>query len=146
MAAMRSYSQNEYQELLGVAGANLVSKGDAYGIGVTEAGAARGFINVGEDYLFRAEAPADIAGVIADAPIDGSWHHLAMTFDRQELRLYVDGEVRAAVRYVAPAGRNPFPLVIGDGFQGAVDEVSIYAEALTPEEVRNLYHEFRSTK
>jgi hypothetical protein len=128
------------QERLGVAGANIVSKGDAFGIGVTESGDARAFINAGQDYLYRAEAPSDVAGAIADSTIDEDrWHHLLMTYDNHDLRLYVDGELKASTPYEKPAADNPFPLLIGDGFKGTVDNVSIYDRVLTVAEVRNVY-------
>lgn len=121
-----------------------MSKGDAYGIGVTEHGAARGFINAGQDYLFRAEAPSDVGGAVVEAPIDGNWHHLVITFDRETLRLYIDGVPKASMQYRTPASINPFPLLIGDGFQGAVDEVEVYDRALSGDEVRDLHRVGRS--
>jgi hypothetical protein len=143
MGAWRLRSAWDWQGLLGVAGSNIVSKGDAYGIGVTENGLARGFINAGEDYLFRAEAPSNIAGATAEAAIDGNWHHLVMTYDKRDVRLYVDGQLRATTPYAAPAGRNPFPVLIGDGFQGKIDEVTIYSHALSQEEVTSEFARLR---
>ena len=68
-----------------------------------------------------------------------NWHHLVATYDRRELKLYVDGDMRASTAYSEPVGRNPFPLSIGDGFIGAVDKVEIFSRALEAAEVRNLF-------
>ena len=85
------------QGMLGFGGANLVSKGDAYGLGLTEAGYPRGFINAGQGITSPVmEAPLDAAGGAADADqtmTDDSWHHLAEVYDGQQVRLYVDGRL-----------------------------------------------------
>jgi hypothetical protein len=130
-------------EALASVGANLVSKGDAFGIGITERGFARAFVNAGQDYLFRAEAPSDVGGAIADSRIDGDgWHQLVMTYDEQSLKLYVDGELKTVEPYSNRVQENPFPLLVGDGFAGALDEVQIYDRVLSPSEVRTRYRKF----
>jgi hypothetical protein len=129
--------------LMATAGSNVVNKGDAYGIGVTEFNDARAFVNAGEDYLFRGEAPEDTAGTTADSAIDDAWHELVMTYDRNTVSLYVDGEQKSASPSNAEIGSNPFPLLIGDGFKGAIDEVSIYERALTPAEIRRDYQQVK---
>ncbi|MSU71760.1 MAG: LamG domain-containing protein [Opitutus sp.] len=131
-----------YEGVLGFAGANLVNKGDAYGLGVTEAGKLRGFVNAGQDYLFRGEAAIGASGATADAaqPIaENSWYHVVQVYDRQRVHLYVNGALQASTPYRAPPGRNPFPLVIGDGFVGIVDEVSVYDRGLSADEVARHY-------
>ena len=47
---------------LGSSGSNIMNRGDAYGLGLTKWNEAQAFINAGEDYLFRGEAPEDSAG------------------------------------------------------------------------------------
>ena len=127
------------QEAIGVSGSNIVNKGDAYGLGITSTGLARAFVNAGPDYLFRAEAPTEIGGAIADASLDTErWHHLAMTYDGRSVSLFIDGVLKMRSAYSAAVGKNPFPLVIGDGFQGAIDDVAVYDRALEPREVGQL--------
>jgi hypothetical protein len=134
--------QGEYREpyepfhpYLGSSGANIVNKGDAYGLGLTEWNEARAFVNAGEDYLFRGEAPEDNAGAVIDSRIDDKWHFCAMTYDRKRLRLYVDGKLRSSTRYHTKIGSNPFPVMVGDGFVGAIDELSIYKRVLSSREI-----------
>jgi hypothetical protein len=80
------------------------------------------------------------------------WFHAAFTHDREGLTvLYVDGrevsrssgppgdvsEVRAPITF--GAGRhNRVPTQVSRRFDGAVDEVQIYARALSPEEIAAL--------
>jgi hypothetical protein len=120
-------------------GSNIVNKGDAYGLGLTEWNQARAFINAGADYLFRGEAPEGISGAIADWEVDDNWHFVATTYDLQTVKLYVDGELKSSAPYKAAPGVNPFPLIIGDGFVGTIDEVSIYNRALNPREILTAY-------
>jgi hypothetical protein len=135
--------------MLATAGSNLVHKGDAYGIGLTDLNQLRGFINAGRDYLFRAEAPEDTAGVVADfidsTVDDNTWHQVAMTYDRNYLKLYVNGELKTTAPYRASAGRNPFPLIIGDGFEGVLDDITIYDRVLDPGEILDKYRAVRSS-
>lgn len=82
---------------------------------------------------------------------DGSWHHVAGTFDGSAVRLYVDG--------VEVGSGNPTSLSIGYGlptnegfyigdyrgtcdspFKGAIDEVSIYSRALSDSEIRAVFN------
>ncbi len=122
--------------MFGKSGSNIINKGDAYGIGLTEDNEARAFINAGQDYLFRAEAPEDTAGAIADHPIDNQWHYLVMTYDKVNLKLYVDGALKSSTAYTSNTGINPFNLIIGDSFQGIIDEVGIYGRVKTAEEIK----------
>lgn len=88
---------------------------------------------------------------------DGKWHHVACTFDGQEtrsgghVRIYMDGEFEAEDadphRVKSINFRSVDPPVIGasnragshhDFFVGEMDEVAVYDEALTPNEIRRL--------
>jgi hypothetical protein len=138
LAEVREYHEpyDPFYAYLATTGSNIVNKGDAYGLGLTEWNEARAFVNAGEDYLFRAEAPADVAGAIADAAVDENWHAIAMTYDRDSLKLYVDAKLKSSSSYHAKIGENPFPIMIGDGFVGVIDEVAIYDHALSSDEIR----------
>lgn len=88
------------------------------------------------------DAPLDPAGVL-----DGQWHHCAATFDGRWMRVYLDGrEIGSLHRPGTIQAGGPAPGCIGssnggENFQGALDELYIYAEALSPEEVRCLYEQ-----
>jgi hypothetical protein len=88
----------------------------------------------------------DASGATADSPdrlTADNWYHVAAVYDRDRLQLYVNGALRATAPYQAPAGKNPFPVVIGDGFIGAIDEVHIYNRALSLDEVARQYRTYR---
>ncbi|MEA3367921.1 MAG: LamG domain-containing protein, partial [Planctomycetota bacterium] len=86
-----------------------------------------------------------------DAPIlpkqvrDGRWHHCAATFDGRVMRVYLDGrEVGSLPRTGALAAGGTAPGCIGSAagqecFQGALDDLRLYGEALTAEEIRRLH-------
>ncbi|MGE0403784.1 MAG: LamG domain-containing protein [Kofleriaceae bacterium] len=94
-----------------------------------------------------------IGGEDADsAPIlaDGSWHHVACTFARDEIRVYVDGHLHdcegTADRAIPMGGTSG--LAIGanvsgtdlepefaDQFIGGIDNVQLFARRLDPAEV-----------
>ncbi len=94
----------------------------------------------------------NIGGYIeCDAPIDpallldGLWHHCAATFDGQTMRVYLDGlEVDtldrpgtitsggAALAYIGSSNG-------GECFQGAMDDLRIYATALDADQIGQLY-------
>jgi hypothetical protein len=62
-----------------------------------------------------------------------------MTYDQNSLKLYVNGELKTTTPYQASAGSNPFPIIIGDGFEGAVGDVTIYNRVLDPGEILAKY-------
>jgi hypothetical protein len=77
--------------------------------------------------------------------LDGQWHHCAAAFDGEWMRVYLDG------RQIGELNR-PGPLVAGGSapgcigssnggecFQGAMDDLRIYADALTGAEVMSLF-------
>jgi Ca2+-binding RTX toxin-like protein len=73
-----------------------------------------------------------------------TWSHLAATFDGEQLRLYVDGELVNSAAVSPPAGTGG-PLEIGGAssfwiegyFDGKIDEVRLYDRALAAEEIES---------
>ncbi|WP_415296825.1 LamG-like jellyroll fold domain-containing protein [Cellulosimicrobium sp. SJTW-1] len=78
-------------------------------------------------------------------PTDGTWVHLAGTYDGTRLRIYVNGVEQASKAGPASIGTNSLPLGIGAepngtrATKGAVDTVRLYDRALTATEVSALY-------
>ena len=73
----------------------------------------------------------------------GVWHHIALTYDGAIARLYADGvEVASAaktwnlVRSQARIGQQVNEL--SEFWDGAIDDVRIYSQTLSPEEVAGL--------
>jgi hypothetical protein len=69
------------------------------------------------------------------------WAHVAGTWDASELRLYINGALDATVpNTIGQVRDGGNVLLIGDGFEGAVDELQIYDRALTSAEVERIFH------
>jgi hypothetical protein len=85
----------------------------------------------------------------------GSWYHLAFSFGPEGMKLYLDGELAGVNAYTGGLIGNREPLVIGgtnwanrkdsedlrkqkisNPFNGRIDEVAIFAQALTIQQVR----------
>ncbi|MBL9077279.1 MAG: metallophosphoesterase [Planctomycetes bacterium] len=89
--------------------------------------------------VFLAGADGKGGYVQAEAPKGtlqpGRWHHVAGVFDGQEVRCYVDGELRARAAAAGTRRTNAWPLFIGadpngqgkpmSRFAGAIDEVRL---------------------
>ncbi len=76
---------------------------------------------------------------------DDAWHHVAVTYDGQKGKLYVDGVNYTDLPVSGDLAQTEDPLHIGDGnnqrhFNGALDEVRIYNRALDENEVLQNYN------
>jgi len=102
-----------------------------------------GYLN----YMFCIGIPGGIqykgCGMIGDLE-DGVWSHIVGTYDRQNIKFYVNGVLNNQVAWTEPIRLNSYNLYIGvDGsrwyYKGDVDEVAIYNRALTAYEVQQHY-------
>ncbi len=78
---------------------------------------------------------------------DGKWHHIAATYSGTEMVLYVDGIPEGQKNVTGTPTLNDAPVWIGANaevpnlnFNGQIDEVSIWAEACTQEQIRENRH------
>lgn len=124
--------------VLAYSGSNVLSKGDSYGIGMSASGRVSGFVNAGEDYLYRGEAPEDTAGAMVEQKLAPGWHHVAVTYDGNILSLYIDGALARETTYGKKPAANPFPLSIGDGFVGKIARLKLFDRALDLSEISAL--------
>ncbi len=84
--------------------------------------------------------------------LDGLWHHCAATFDGRMMRVYLDGKLVGSLErpgtITVRAGELAFVGSMGGSsefYQGALDDLRIYREALAAEEVAQLYRAGLST-
>jgi YVTN family beta-propeller protein len=83
---------------------------------------------------------------------DGKWHHVALTYDGAIARLYVDGALEVVQKKVyatTSSGRAYIGSTAEGGwefFTGLVDEVTVYARALKPSEIRAIFASGRAGK
>lgn len=82
-----------------------------------------------------------------DAPTnvtDGTWHHVAATYEQPNFKLYIDGELDAEVAPDGVPESNESPLYIGGcdignyWMTGAIDEVVLFDRALSEAELSEL--------
>ncbi|HEX3174529.1 MAG TPA: LamG domain-containing protein, partial [Solirubrobacterales bacterium] len=105
-------------------------------------------------YTYRLEAGGEIQGIpegfISDAPWswedaedtkalpNGSWSHLALTYDGVNMRLYVNGNL-VSTRAAAKPTVDGLKLGIGAYrtafYEGLIDEVRVYNRALSASEI-----------
>lgn len=84
------------------------------------------------------------AAIRPELVLDGCWHHCAATFDGETMRVFLDGEEigsLARAGEIAAGGSAPGCIGSHNGtecFQGRMDELRIYGDALTPAEVARL--------
>jgi VCBS repeat-containing protein len=77
---------------------------------------------------------------------DGDWHHVAMTYDATNIRLYVDGNLEQTGAIAVDTDRVHL-LTIGEdshsnnrNFGGLIDEVAIWDRVLSDAEIGDLYN------
>lgn len=100
--------------------------------------------------VFAVRSNRKLATVTSKAPITGQWVHLAgVLTDKAELQLYVDGKLAARRKGAGLLTGNPLDSMqlgedndtnagdYGDpfGFTGLIDEVRVYQQALTADQV-----------
>ena len=76
---------------------------------------------------------------------DGKWHHVAATFDGKVLRAYFDGVMEGETKTEIPPDHNTEPVRIGrwvnprgDYWSGMLDEVALFNQALTEDEIQDI--------
>lgn len=76
------------------------------------------------------------------------WSHVAATWDGANLRLYLNGELQGEVARTGRPNPNPYPVMVGNfeypschggNFGGLIDEVRIYEQALSAEQIRERF-------
>ncbi len=87
------------------------------------------------------------ARIQPEVVLDGAWHHCAATYDGKAMRVYLDGrEIGSLERLgqITAGGLAPGCIGSSNGgecFQGLMDDLRIYADALSAEEIARLYRE-----
>jgi hypothetical protein len=74
------------------------------------------------------------------------WHHVALIFDGNTLKLYVDLQLASETPVQGPLLNEWCPIVLGHTFpqgylHGFMDEVCIYDTAMTADQMKELYAE-----
>ncbi|MBW2977888.1 hypothetical protein KY331_03525 [Candidatus Woesearchaeota archaeon] len=140
------YAWEEYstytQIWTGEIGSNIISKGDFYGIGITN-NKVKAFIDAGVDgFKYNAEAINYTAGAAVESTISAGWNYISMTYDKSNLKLYINGNLKGtSSNFTENINRNTFDLIIGtEDFNGSIDEILILNRALSAQQIQALYN------
>lgn len=98
-----------------------------------------GWVGLAPSVLIDVGSVEELSGG-SQAPA-GIWTYLAATYDGDNLRLYVDGNLEASLQVGEPIVPSTLPLTMGGNhwgefLHGAIDELRIYNRALTQSEVQ----------
>jgi hypothetical protein len=84
--------------------------------------------NASSAMSFRFNAPGEEYQANGNIPVvDGTWHHLAATYDAQSIKLYVDGQLDAQVPTPQPV--NEFTDIVNIGSQPIASSTTTYIDA-----------------
>ncbi len=111
-----------------------------YGIWMTNSETIRGGFETSSGSAFYATSPLSYS--------DGNWHYAVVTFDGSAIGLYIDGlPVATKSASASPDSGGEEPIRMGadsqtltNYFIGNVDEVRIWKNALTPQQVIDAYN------
>ena len=76
---------------------------------------------------------------------DGNWHHLVVTYDQSNLKVYIDGNLEATPSLPSSNYATSSGLTIGSWsdnnryFDGSIDEVAVFNTALSADKIQQIY-------
>lgn len=111
-----SYNVSGYHQTVYISSTNRIA---AYGT------------NSGNSYYFD----IDISSLL----LDGNWHLLNITRNNGVYKLYIDATYYASYSY-SGVSANIYPMFIGNGFTGKMDNFRIYNRELTQAEITEIYN------
>jgi len=74
--------------------------------------------------------------------VDGTWHHVAGSYDGENARMYIDGNMEGEGE-LGPPDENPGPVTIGGTvqghfFTGIIDDIGLFNTALAGDDIGNI--------
>ncbi len=116
---------------------------------------AKGWEDASYNLEFNASG-ASVGLVFADSTYHGAnsnplttntWYLITGTYDRNQIKLYVNGNLQGVTNYTGTYQSNSSPLYIGNQqpgagryYNGLLDDMRIYNNALTDSEIKQLYN------
>ncbi len=67
------------------------------------------------------------------------WHHLVAIKTSDSIFLYRNGVLKDSSNQYHPYWKNQDSVIVGKGFQGAIDDITIYEGRLSKEDIHHLY-------
>ncbi len=116
--------------LISVLNGQIVTKGSAFGL-YMDNDEIKGYINfvgtlVGQN------------NVVTTTILDG-WNYVTLTYDNNNLKLYLNGAEENTISYTGNINNNTTPLLMGQFLVGAIDDVKLYNEARTSDDINASY-------
>ena len=68
--------------------------------------------------------------------VNEKWHHVALTYDKKALRLYVNGKEEGSGDFAKDPETSDAPLRIGNGIDGFIDELQVLSVALSVDDIK----------
>jgi len=117
---------------------SFIAKEDAYDIGYY-----RDTGKIWFEFYIGTHVYLDSIGTIND----GSWHHIVCTYNKEKMKIYIDGSLDNTDAQTASISTSVYPLSIGAWknssfthfFNGSIDEPRIYSRTLSATEVKQHY-------
>ncbi len=75
------------------------------------------------------------------APINSGWQFVTLTYDNNEINLYISDGLVSSVSYNSAIAISILPLTMGTYYNGLLDEVKVFNRTLTLSDVQQLYNE-----
>ena len=107
----------------------------------------------GGQIIFQRADNGTVSNVTATAPLDGQYHHLAVSIESGEATIFIDGAELSSFfgGGTATDVTTTSPLTIGavdgvdDDYEGLLDDVRIYARTLTTSDIASLQNPPKQT-
>lgn len=98
------------------------------------------FFQEGNKYGGAVSHPA--TNSVYSGAVDGSWHHLAVSFDGSDIRFYIDGVLFGTKNHPGTITESPNDFVLGFNnnsyWKGSIDDFRVYSKTLTAADVQKL--------
>ncbi|NOR85641.1 hypothetical protein GQ473_05990, partial [archaeon] len=107
---------------------NIINKGDLYGIGISDS-----------DIISFLNSTAT-EGVTTTAKYDEYWNHVLMSYNKSIISLYINSILKDTATFTESINTTSLDLIMGDDFNGTIDEVKIWNRALTAAEINASYN------
>lgn len=131
------------------------SDNDAILVDKTDGAASTGgyelrFVGEGESPRVQADLPAVFSELTSEKGVPaGRWTHIALTYDGNDLNLYLNGVQEAQTGASGAIEGSGLPLVVGANssaangqfFSGRIDELALYDRARSISEIQNSYRQ-----
>ncbi|MBF0167452.1 MAG: LamG domain-containing protein [Alphaproteobacteria bacterium] len=72
---------------------------------------------------------------------DTDWHHVCVTFDGSQAKLYIDGFFNTMANISGTGSTTASPVLIGNGLQGLVSSVTVFNQALDGDTVMSIMYD-----